>query len=144
LNLLTLPAVAEETRQPERRLRRWCATGKLRCERDGPAWLIPTSELPEVERLARGRRSGEGSGPTRALLGLALPRAHGHPSLASELAALLGLDSDRVKVRELAIDGEPYVVAAWMDHPGREATTALEDLAAERGGELLEELNGSH
>ena len=139
MDLMTLPAVAEETHQPEDQLRRWCATGKLRCERDGRSWLIPTAELPQVERL--GRRRGKASAP-RPLLGVAFPGSSGQAGVADEIAALLGVDSERVDVRYLAIDGQPFVVAAWTDQPGREATTRLEELASERGGELLEGVPG--
>jgi hypothetical protein len=139
VNLLTLPTVAEDTHLSVRQLRRWCATGKLRCEREGRAWVIPTTELAQVEWLGRGRSGGDGDGSGRALIGVALPRTSGRSDLASEMAGLLGVELDRVTVRELAIDGEAYMVAAWTHHPDREATHALEELASRRGGEVLEE-----
>lgn len=46
--LLALDEVAQRTGQPVRRLRQWCATGSLRCERDGHGWLIPETEVPRV------------------------------------------------------------------------------------------------
>ncbi|MBI3751170.1 MAG: hypothetical protein HY263_05885 [Chloroflexi bacterium] len=134
--LLTLPEVAGETRQPEHRLRRWCATGKLRCERDGPDWVIPSTELPVVVLLGRG--AGR-SASRRPLVGLALPGPHDGVPLAAELATLLGVDATAVAVRDLAIDGEPYILATWGTHPGPAATGRLEQLALARGGELLEE-----
>ena len=132
---LTLPEVAAQTREPEARLRRWCATGKLTCERDGRAWLVPATELPLVVLL--GRRSG-GSGGDRPLVGLALPGPTEARDLAEEVAALLGVATTTVVVRELAIDGDPYVVATWLDDPGPRAAGRLEELALARGGELLE------
>jgi hypothetical protein len=135
VDLMTLPAVAEETHQAEDQLGRWCATGKLRCDRDGRSWLIPRTELSQVKRLglSRGR-----SGTSRAVVGLAVPGSPGRAQLGDEVAAVLSVDSEEVDVRDLSIDGQSFVVVAWSSEPNREATARLEELASERGGELLE------
>ncbi|MFL5674354.1 MAG: hypothetical protein ACJ779_05070, partial [Chloroflexota bacterium] len=68
------------------RLRRWCATGKLRCERDGDGWLIPAAEADHVVELSRAY--GKPSATVRAL---AVPVPAVPPDLATRVAAGLGL-----------------------------------------------------
>ncbi len=56
--LLPLQEVASRSGVNEDRLRLWCATGLLACERIGRRWMLATECLDEVARLAvdGGRR----------------------------------------------------------------------------------------
>src|SRR5687767_6127242 len=52
---MTLEAAAAATGQSVNRLRAWCATGELRCDRDGDGWALPTSELARLGALVAQR-----------------------------------------------------------------------------------------
>ena len=83
---LFLEDAAAQYGVPLVRLRRWCATGKLRCERDGDGWLIPISEAGRIAELSRAY--GTARAPVRAL---AVPAPVVPPDLATTVAARLGL-----------------------------------------------------
>jgi hypothetical protein len=52
-DLLTLSQVAETTGRNAELLRRWCAAGRIRCQRMGRDWLVDRSELPVIEAMPR-------------------------------------------------------------------------------------------
>src|SRR4051812_23714226 len=106
--MLSLDDAAARYGVPVVRLRRWCATGKLRCERDGEGWRISVAEAATVARFRR--EYGTDRGHVRAL---AVPVPEAPPDLAPRVAARLGLAGDAVTVTPLALDGVDYVVAVW-------------------------------
>ena len=133
--LLALDEVARRTGQPVRRLRQWCATGSLRCERDGDEWLIPEADLPHVIANAAERTSRALDRSVRALV---VPNsAVGSLDLGAEVAHRLQRPAAAVSMSRLMIDGEEYVIAAWPEANGGGATAAVAELAEELGGELL-------
>jgi len=136
---LSLEAAAAMYAVPIVRLRRWCATGKLRCERDGDDWLIAISEASGIIELAAEYATGRG--PIR---GLAVPVPAVPPDLATTVAARLGLTTSAVTLTPLALDGVDYVVAVWKGDVERDGgLPALQELAVELDGELLDgELSG--
>jgi len=131
---LFLEEAAARYAVPLVRLRRWCATGKLRCERDGERWLIPTSEAGRITELSRAY--GTARAPVQAL---AVPVPVVPPDLATRVAARLGLTASTVTLTPLALDGVEYVVAVWRgDVQGDGGLPALEELAVELDAELLD------
>jgi hypothetical protein len=133
--LLALGDVAERTGQPIRRLRQWCATGRLRCERDGRGWLLPETELPRVVANVAAQVLLASNRKARALV---VPNvAVGSVDLRDEVAHRLQRPEQAVSVSTLMIDGQEYVVATWPDSDGGTAPAAVADLAEELGGELL-------
>jgi len=136
---LSLEGAAAMYGVPIVRLRRWCATGKLRCERDGDDWLIAISEASQIIELAAEYATGRG--PIR---GLAVPVPAVPPDLATTVAARLGLTTSAVTLTPLALDGVDYVVAVWKGDVERDGgLPALQELAVELDGELLDgELSG--
>lgn len=133
--LLALGDVAERTGQPIRRLRQWCATGSLRCERDGRGWLIPETELPRVVANVAARALLASNRKARALV---VPNvALGSVDLRQEVAHRLQRPEQTVSVSTLVIDGQEYAIATWPEAIGGRATAAVADLAEELGGELL-------
>jgi hypothetical protein len=133
--LLALDEVAERTGQPVRRLRQWCATGSLRCERDGRGWLIPEGELSRVVANAAARALLASTRMARALV---VPNGSvGSVDLREEVAHRLQQPQGTVSMNTLMIDGQEYVIATWPVADGGTATSAVAELAEELGGELL-------
>ena len=133
---MTLRVAAERSGQSVRELGRWCATGKLRCERDDSGWLIPVSELPAIRQVARDHASAVDEKQVTALV-VPLPTAP--DNLADQVASRLGLDAGNVSITPLALDGIGYVVAVWRgEATGRGGLPALRDLAAELDADLLD------
>jgi hypothetical protein len=134
--LMSLRVAAERSGQSVIRLGRWCATGKVRCERNADGWLIPVSELATIARVAGERASAV---EESRVMALAVPLPAAPSDLASLVAQRLGLTSGKVSVTPLAIDGVEYVVAVW---PGAVSGTgglpALAELAEDLGAELLD------
>src|SRR5688572_22478425 len=131
---LSLSAAAARYGVPVVRLRRWCATGKLRCEREGDGWLIPISQATRIEELARAY--GTTRAPVRAL---AVPAPAVPPDLANTVATRLGLSVSAVTLTPLALDGVEYVVAVWRgDVQGSGGLPELHELAVELHAELLD------
>jgi excisionase family DNA binding protein len=133
--LLDLDEVAQRTGQPVRRLRQWCATGSLRCERDGREWLIPEAEVPQVIVNAAERTLRASNRSARAIV---VPNsAVGSADLGEEVARRLQRPAKAVSINKLMIDGQEYVIATWPDADEGGATPAVAELAEELGGELL-------
>jgi hypothetical protein len=142
--LLTLEAVAKLTSQPVRRLREWCATGQLHCEREGRQWMLPEEEVPRVAELieARSRTAKE-----RRSHAMVVPTPVDAAVLGAQIALRLKLPEAAIMLHRLALDGREYVIAAW---PGQESALnragfeRLAMLADELGGELLDGMNSGH
>jgi hypothetical protein len=133
--LLALEEVAQRTGQTVRRLRQWCATGSLRCERDEHGWLVPESELPRVIANAAERILRASNRSARAIV---VPSSGvGAVDLGKEVARRLQRPARAVSLSRLMIDGQEYVIATWPDADGGGATPAVAELAEELGGELL-------
>ena len=131
---LSLEDAASRYDVPVVRLRRWCATGKLRCERDGDGWLILISEAGRIAEMARAY--GTARAPVRAL---AVPAPVVPSDLATTVAARLGLATSAVTLTPLALDGVEYVVAVWRgDMQVDGGLPALQELAVELNAELLD------
>ena len=134
--MMTLADAASRSGQSGRQLGRWCATGKLGCDPDGRGWLIPSTELPTIVRLASEHASAIEDGRVTAL---AVPLATVPHDLARLVAACLGLERADVSIKPLSLDGVEYHVAVWprdvTETPGRHRLRAL---AAELDGDLLD------
>ena len=134
---MSLSAASAATGQSVDRLRTWCATGKLRCDRDGDEWLIPVAELVRVAGLLEEREKSIEEGRAQVLV---VPVASAAPDLREEVARCLGLPAGAVTTSMLALDGTEFVLAVWKaDGPPKlhELGPVL-DLAEELGGELLD------
>jgi hypothetical protein len=134
--LLDLQAASTATGQPVRRLRTWCATGKLACERDGRTWMLPLSQLPRVAGLAADRKESIDRGHAVAAI---VPVTSTTPDLAREIARRLGLPSTKVSMSTLALDGGEYLMAVWRvsgDQPVH--LGPLVELVDELGGDVLD------
>lgn len=134
--LLTLSEVALRTGQPVRRLRQWCATGSLRCERDLRGWLIPRAEMSRVDENVVRRRIRASERTSRAVV---VPSsAIGSADLGGEVARRLQRPTEVVSTSSLMIDGQEYVIAAWPEVQNGGATASVAELAEDLGGELLD------
>lgn len=131
---LSLDAAAEATGESVARLRSWCATGRLRCEREGRAWTVPLSEVPRIALLVGEHDRAVSAGAAAALM---IPASNATPELPAEIARRLGLAPGTVTTSTLALDGSEYLLAVWKtnDTPALEAVA---NLAAELGGEVLD------
>ena len=134
---MTLEAVAAATGQSVNRLRAWCATGELRCERDSDGWTIPIVELARVGALVAQRDAMFAAGHAQALI---IPAASAFPELRAEVAHRLRLPAAAVVTNTLALDGKAYMLAVWHAE-GVDDTYELApliELAEELGGQLLD------
>jgi len=139
-SLIPLSEMAERTGQPLRRLREWCATGLLECERRELGWLIHPSQAALVARLAAER---EGRVRVKKAIGVAIPAEIAPADLGEEVASRLRMPRTSLVLSRLAIDGRDYVLAVWPDADGLGGLTDVADLADELGGELLDGLASS-
>jgi hypothetical protein len=132
--LLSLDAASEATGQSVARLRSWCATGRLRCEREARAWTIPLSEVPRIAVLVGEHDRAVAAGEAAALM---VPVSTATPDLPAEIARRLGLAAGTVTTRILALDGSEYLLAVWKTN-GTPRLEGVADLAAVLGGEVLD------
>jgi hypothetical protein len=132
--LLSLDAAASATGQSVARLRSWCATGMLRCEREERAWAIPLSEVAQIAFLATEHDRAVAAGAAAALV---VPVSAATPDLPAEIARRLGLEEGTVTTSTLALDGSEYLLVVWKTD-GTRGLGAVAELAAELGGDLLE------
>ena len=134
--LLSLDQAAQRSAQSVERLGRWCATGKIHCERDADQWLIRESELDAIARAARDAATAV---EERRVTALAVPAPAVPRDLAHQVASRLGLSAGAVSITRLALDGAEYVVAVWPgDAVGDGGLPAVQDLALDLGAELLD------
>lgn len=134
---MTLEAAAAATGQSVNRLRAWCATGELQCEKDGDGWAIPIDQLRRVGALVARREAMFAAGHAQALV---IPAASAFPELRAEVAHRLGLPAAAVATNTLALDGKAYVLAVWHSAgvDGAYELAPLLELAEELGGQLLD------
>jgi hypothetical protein len=133
--VLTLDQVTQRTGQPVRRLRQWCATGSIRCERDGRGWLIPEAEIARVLSIAAARTVRGSNHSARALV---VPRTvTGSANLQEQVARQLRIPVKAISISTLMIDGQPYLIAAWPG-PADARASALAELTEQLDGELLD------
>jgi hypothetical protein len=132
--LLSLDAAAQAMGQPIARLRHWCATGRLRCEREGGDWLIPLAELPHITALVEDHERAVEAGKSAVLV---VPVSAATADLPAEIARRLGLPVGTVSTSTLALDGSEYLLAVWKTD-GTVALGPVAELAAELGGDLLD------
>jgi hypothetical protein len=140
--LISLAAAAKATGQPVRRLRNWCATGKLECELEDGEWHIPLTQVLRIAAVAADREDAIAAGrPVAALI----PVTTASPGLPREIARRLSLPEDSVSTGTLALDGQEYVVA--VSRAGADVSPDLApviDLVEQLGGELLDgDVNGT-
>jgi hypothetical protein len=136
-DVLTLSEAAQRTGHTARRLGAWCATGLLRCDRQGGSWVLPVSELERVQELSVVRE--QATGHTRPAV-LAVPADVAPDDLADEVARRLGLPPDSVSISNVVIDRHEYTMAVWKDTDGAGTLPVLHALAEDLGGELLDRM----
>ncbi len=129
---ISLREAAEQSGESPIPLGRWCATGKLRCERDASGWLFPVSEIPMIAAVARDYAAAVDN---QRVTAIAVPLPDAPPDLAEQVASRLGLSTGNVSVTPLALDGVEYVVAVWR---GSGRLPKLRELAVELGADLLD------
>jgi hypothetical protein len=133
--VLSIDEAAQRTGQPVRRLRQWCATGRIRCERDLRGWLIPEAELGRAVSLGAARTV---RGSDRGARALVVPQsALRSASLRQRVATELRIPAQTVSIGNLMIDGQAYVVATWPSADDARGSV-LGDLAEQLDGELLD------
>jgi hypothetical protein len=137
--LLTLEAAAVRSGEPVGRIRQWCITGALHCDRVGGSWTLSETELERVPALAA---SPQRPPPDRHVVALALPGPADPKSLAKEIAQRLSVRSEAVMVRTLAFEQRDWVIAAWPERHDPAGFERLAELADELGGELIERGSG--
>jgi hypothetical protein len=132
--LLRLDDVARLTGQPVERLRQWCATGELACERVPRSWALRKADLPRVAVVAAEQARGVRE---HRAVALAVPRGRAPIDLVTLVEQTLDLPQGVVAIRGLAIDQLDYVVAVWPGNATLRDPDALVALAERLDGELL-------
>jgi hypothetical protein len=133
--VLAIGEAAKSTGQPVRRLRQWCATGRIRCERDGRGWLIPATEIGRVRVIAAERAV---PGFNRGARALVIPRStRGTANLRDQVAAELQIPAETVSTGGMTIDGQAYLIATWPSAADARGS-AIAELAELLDGELLD------
>jgi hypothetical protein len=133
--VLAIDEAAQRTGQPVRRLRQWCATGRIRCDRDRSGWLIPEVEIGRVRSIARSRTVRGSDRGARALV--VPPSALGTANLRERVAGELRIPARTVSMGSLTIDGQAYVIATWPSAAVARGSD-LAELAEQLDGELLD------
>jgi hypothetical protein len=135
---LTLEAVADETGQPVERLRQWCATGLLACDRVDGDWALPESELPVAHSLAAvGPRLATAVPVDGArLLAVAFRDHAAARRTLDEIRARTGVRPSDIELAPLSIDGMPRVLVAGRvpaEHARR-----IEAIVVAAGGQIVD------
>jgi hypothetical protein len=118
------------------RLQRWCATGKLACEREGKEWRLPLSQLLRVATLVAEREQSIMAGRPAAAI---LPIRGSTADLGDEIARRLGLPASTVVMSSLALDGREYLMAVWRVSDRQPADLEpLIEFVEELGGDVLD------
>lgn len=100
--LLTLLDVAARTERNPELLRRWCASGRIPCQRVGRDWLIDAADLPIIEAMPRRGMTPRAQIDLGDLGVLAAP-------LRAEVEACLE-PGERVRVVVPGVEGSALVV----------------------------------
>jgi hypothetical protein len=130
---LSLSVAARRSGQSVARLRRWCATGELTCDRDRNGWYLFEQDLPRLALLAARR---ERIASEQRVIALTVPKSSPVFDLAGLVERHLVLPPGTVSSTTVAIDGEDHLVAIWPS-VHRAPPEALATLAALVGGDLL-------
>lgn len=131
---IALAEASAATGQPVSRLRWWCATGKLRCDRDGTDWAVPIEELRRIEALVAERDRAIAAGRSEALV---VPLENAPSDLSNVVGRRLGLPPGTVTTSKLALDGTEYVLAVWTADASTSPKLVVE-LVEELGGDVLD------
>ncbi|HET7472932.1 MAG TPA: hypothetical protein VFJ71_07395 [Candidatus Limnocylindrales bacterium] len=139
---LPLEDVARRTGQPVERLRQWCATGLLACDRVDGEWALPETELATAHALAAvGPRLATSPLPDGARLLVVAFRDHADARLAlDEIRTRTGVHPSDVELAPLSIDGMQRVLVAGRV-PARHAA-AIEAIVVDAGGQLVDGTQG--
>jgi len=133
--VLAIDEAARRTSQPVRRLRQWCATGRIRCEHDGQGWLIPEAEIGRARAIGAARVV---RGSDRSARALVVPGSIlGSANLREQVAGGLRIPTADVSMDALTIDGQAYVIAMWPRAADARGSN-LAELAEHLDGELLD------
>lgn len=132
---LSLESAAIATGQPIDRLRNWCATGQLECDKRNGEWAIPLSQLLRVAELVAERDRAIADGrPVAALI----PVTSVTPDLPEEIARRLGLPVNAVSTSTLALDGRDFLLALWLADGSKRELEPVVELVEGLGGEVLD------
>ena len=139
---LPLQDVARLTGQPVERLRQWCATGLLACDRVDGEWALPDAELPAAHALAAvGPRLATTPLPDGVRLVVVAFRDHAAARRAlDQIRTRTGVHPSDIELAPMSIDGMPRVLVAGRV-PGRHAAT-IEAIVVEAGGQLIDGTHG--
>jgi hypothetical protein len=132
---LSVDDVSVATGQPVRRLRAWCATGKVPCDKVDGQWVISLSEVPRIAVLARQRERSIDEGRSIAAI---VPVSNATEDLPGEIARRLGLAERSVSTSTLSLDGTEYLVAVWKASERTPQLAPVVELVEQLGGELLD------
>jgi hypothetical protein len=106
--LVPVDEAARLSRRTTAELRRWCATGRLRCERVGDAWYVLEDDLHVAARQQDlATPSGE-----RAILSIAFSDEAQARSAHEQLRSRFGLGGEQLALAPLALDGTALVLLA--------------------------------
>lgn len=135
---LRLDEVAHLTSQPVERLRQWCATGLLPCDRVDGRWALPESELPSAFALAAvGPRLADTALPDGARLLAAAFQDHAAARTALDaIRTATGVRPSEVEVAPLALDGMQQVLVAGRIPAEHQA--AIHAIVADAGGRIVD------
>jgi hypothetical protein len=120
------------------RLRQWCATGLLACDRVQGDWALPADELPTAHSLgAVGPRLATAAPVDGARLIAIAFRDHAEARRTlDEIRARTGVQPSDVELAPLSIDGMPRVLVA-----GRvpaEHAQQIEAIVVGAGGQIVD------
>ena len=131
--LTTIEDVATAAGVPTARLRRWCATGQLRCDRDERGWLVPQSEIARVDALVASRGHG-GNGHHPVALAMPVDRDFGDGLV--ELTRRAEVTPEVAGV-PLSVDGMDYAIVSWPSIGDDGRADAVAELAWALDAEIL-------
>lgn len=135
---LRLDEVAHMTSQPVERLRQWCATGLLPCDRVDGRWALPETELPSAFALgAVGPRLSDTALPDGArLLAAAFHDQAAARAALDAIRTSTGVRPTEVEVAPLALDGMQQVLVAGRIPAEHEAD--IHAIVSEAGGRIVD------
>ena len=107
--LTKIEDVATAAGVPTSRLRSWCATGQLRCDRDERGWLVPRSEMARLDALVASRGNGA-NGHHPIALAMPVDRARGDGLVELKRRAEV---TPEVAGVPLSVDGMDYAIVSW-------------------------------
>jgi hypothetical protein len=135
---LPLEAVADETGQALERLRQWCATGLLACDRVDGDWALPESELPVAHSLAAVGPRLATAAPSDGgrLLAVAFRNHAAARRALDEIRARTGIRPSDIELAPLSIDGMPRVLVAGRVPADR--ADRIEAIVVAAGGQIVD------